>query len=173
MTRGAAARGTAARGTAARGAAARATAARGAPHPASGASGYRLLPHTADMQILAWGPSREVCLEQVVRAFAATFMQADAATCREWRSVGIQPGPDEEQLLALIDELLYLMDVDGEVPVVAKVSRLPDGGITARLGAVPTSEILQTGSVPKAASRHALAFARSHTAWRARVTIDV
>ncbi|MGB8022296.1 MAG: archease [Candidatus Nanopelagicales bacterium] len=143
------------------------------PRPASGASGYRLLPHTADVQLLVWGPSREACLEQVVRAFAATFTRAEAATSREWRSVSIPAGPNEEQLVALIDEVLYLIDVDGQVPVAARVRRLPDGSVTAAFDTVPTTDVRQTGSVPKAASRHALAFARYHSGWRARVTIDV
>lgn len=143
------------------------------PHPPSSASGYRLLSHTADVQILAWGPSREACLEQAVRALAATFVQAHRATCRDWLSVSIPAGPDQEQLLALIDEALYLMDVAGRVPVVAKVCRLPDGGLSARFGTVPSMDLVQTGSVPKAATRHGLVFAPSHRGWRARLTIDV
>lgn len=140
---------------------------------ASGASGYRLLPHTADVQLLVWGPSREACLEQAVPALAATFTSVGRATGRQGPSVVIPAGPDQEQLLALIEEALYLIDVDGRVPVTATVRRLPDGGLTVRFGTVPASDVVQTGSIPKAATRHALTFARSPLGWRARVTIDV
>ncbi len=140
---------------------------------ARSASGFRLLPHTADVQLLAWGPSREACLGQAVRALAATFMSPGPGAERSRTTVAVPAGPDAEQLLAVLDEALYCVDVHGRVPVAAIARRLPDGGLSITFDTVPAARVVQTGSVPKAATRHALAFAGRGSRWRALVTIDV
>jgi hypothetical protein len=45
--------------------------------------GYRTLPHTADLRIEAWAPTREACLAEGVAGLVATF--ADTAKAEpEW-----------------------------------------------------------------------------------------
>lgn len=138
-----------------------------------GAAGFRLLPHTADVRVQAWGPTREACLEQAVRALVATFAATVPASTAEPIAVTVPPGPDVEQLVCLLEDALYCIEVAARVPVAADVTRAADGGLAVRFATVSTADVEQTGSVPKAATRHGLVFARHGSRWWASVTIDV
>lgn len=135
--------------------------------------GYRLLPHTADVTLLAWGPTREACLERAVRALAATFVEVRANSAAQPVAVGIPAGPDTEQLITVLEEALFCLDAHNRVPIGASITRLRDGGLTARFDTVGADDVALIGSVPKAATRHALEFVRHRSRWQARVTVDV
>lgn len=142
-------------------------------HDVAAASGYRLLPHTADVQLMAWGRTREECLAAAVRGLASLFMRPRPGTRTQSEEFAIPAGPDDEQLLGLLDEVMYRIDVTGRVPVAALVSRQPDGGLTGMFQTVAVADIVQTGSVPKATTRHGLHLTCGEAGWRARATIDV
>lgn len=135
--------------------------------------GYRLLPHTADVTLLAWGPTWEACLQQAVRALAAVFVEVRTGSATQTVAVSVPSGPDTEQLLMLLDEALFCIDAHGRVPVGASISRLREGGLTARFDTVAVDDLALIGSVPKAATRHGLAVIRQGSRWQARVTVDV
>jgi SHS2 domain-containing protein len=52
--------------------------------------GYRLLPHTADVVVQAWAPTRAACLAEAVRGLVAVF--ADTAGVVASRSVAFTLG---------------------------------------------------------------------------------
>ena len=75
--------------------------------------GFAIRAHTADEIIEAWGPTREVCLEQAARALVATFASIPdpPPPCRA--DVLDLPGDDAEDLLVtLLEELIYRLDVE-------------------------------------------------------------
>ncbi len=101
------------------------------------AVGHRLLPHTADVVLEAWAPSRERCLAEAVHGLVAVF--ADTAGMVAGRSVGFTLGRagDEELLVRLLEEVIYLVEVEGLVPVEVHVEPASDGGLGGRFDVVP------------------------------------
>ena len=137
--------------------------------------GHRLLPHTADIRIEAWGPSPAECCEEAVAALAESCF--DTSEVSEPRSlpVDLPRAADREQLLvALLDEALYTIDVFGAVPIAAHLSVRGQGGLTGTFETMPVSAARQVGSAPKAVARSDLSFERDPAlGWRCVATIDV
>ncbi|MGP4110746.1 archease [Streptomyces sp. 4N509B] len=141
-------------------------------------AGHRSLPHTADLRVEAWAPSREECLEEAVRAVVEAFVDVgseQAATAgRRERETVVRPGPrgDEDLLVDLLDEVVYRLDADGEVPLDVRVAPHPEGvhavWAMAWAGVLPV-----VGAVPKAVTLHGLALDHTPRGWRCAVTLDV
>ncbi len=134
--------------------------------------GYRSAPHTADIRIEAWAPTREECLAEAVAATVASF--ADTTGCEPATTIEVlvDPGTDEDLLLDLLTEVVYRLDADGLVPVTAEVEAL-EGGLRARLGMVGVDQVRQVGAPPKAVSLHDLAFTYDGSQWSCQVVLDV
>lgn len=137
------------------------------------AVGYRLLPHTADVVVEAWAPTRAACLAEAVRGLVAVF--ADTAGVAASRSVAftLDPAGDEELLVRLLEEVIYLVDVDGVVPVDTHVEPAADGGLCGGFDVAPLALGMVIGPAPKAVAWHQLSFARGQAGWVCRVMIDV
>lgn len=152
-------------------------------------AGYRLLPHTADVRLLAWGPTREACLDQAVRALAAVFVELPGgvpasppggvpacppAGVPTRVPVELPPGPDAELLVGVLEEALFLVDVRGLVARAAELHPDGEGGLRGTLDAVALADVVPVGSVPKAIARSGLRFGEDDDgAWRCVVTVDV
>jgi len=142
---------------------------------ASGAGrGHRTVPHTADLRIEAWAPSREECLAEAVRglvdSFAVVAGRAPSGRARRHMTARL----DEDLLVAVIDEVIYRLDADGQIPVSVAVRRAPDGGVTVFFALVPVAEAEITGAAPKAASLHDLRCAPDAAGrWWCGVTVEV
>lgn len=136
-------------------------------------AGHRTLPHTADTRIQAWGPTLEECLAQAVLGSVASFVDTTGATAAERREVRLDPAdPPEDRVVALLDEVIYLMDVTGRVPVGAELTR-DEAGPLARLDMADLADLPQIGAVPKAVALHGLRVERRPDGWLCEVTLDV
>jgi len=133
------------------------------------------LPHTADVIVEAWAPSRSGCLEELVRGVVETF--ADTRRAAATREIPLEVGApdDDDVVVALIDDVCYLVDADGLVVVDVALEEEDDGNFDGSFFVAPVSAVVQTGAAPKGVSRSELCFARDHDrgGWRARVLIDV
>lgn len=148
-------------------------------------AGWRRVPHTADLRVEAWGPDRETCLAQAVRGTVAAFVDLTparaATTTRRTRRVVVtspRPGGPEgdaaaaDLLVALLDEVVYRVDADGEVPVDVDLTAHPDG-LRADLTMVEVAALPLVGAVPKAVTLHGLAVGHGPEGWHCSVTLDV
>jgi SHS2 domain-containing protein len=135
-------------------------------------AGHRALPHTADTRIAAWGETVEECLAQVVLGAVRSFVDTSGARPAERHEVRVEPGEPVEQMIALLDEVIYLMDVTGRVPVAVTVHRDADG-LLARLDMADLADMPQIGAVPKAVALHQAVFQRGPDGWSCEVTLDV
>jgi SHS2 domain-containing protein len=108
-----------------------------------------------------------------VRGLVAVF--ADTAGVVASRSVAFTLGPatNEELLVRLLEEVIYLVEVDEVVPVDVRVELTPDGGLGGRLDVAPLQPSMVIGPAPKAVAWHGLSFAPEGTGWTCRVTVDV
>ncbi|KUL38508.1 archease [Streptomyces sp. NRRL F-4489] len=126
------------------------------------------------MRVEAWGPTREACLAHAVRGACESFadLAAAASAPRRDEEVVVRADTDEDLLVALLDEVVYRLDAQGEVPVEVEVSAVP-GGLRALLGMADIGSLPVTGAAPKAVTLHGLACAHGPDGWRCAVTLDV
>ena len=142
---------------------------------ASGAGqGHRTVPHAADLRIEAWAPTREECLAEAVRGLVDSFAVVAAAPPRHTAERRFLASSDEDLLVAVIDEVIYRLDADGEIPVSVAVRPAPEGGVVMVLSLAALTEAEITGAAPKAASLHDLRCAPDPAGrWSCGITIDV
>ncbi|MEV0662761.1 archease [Actinomadura luteofluorescens] len=138
-----------------------------------GERGHRGVPHAADLRIEAWGPTRERCVAEAVAGLVESFADVSGVRPSGGIRLDVPPGPDADLLVAVMDEVIYRLDVDGVLVLDAEIAAAPDGGLTARLATGDAAEAEATGAVPKAVSLHELRFGRDARGWSCAVTIDV
>jgi SHS2 domain-containing protein len=136
--------------------------------------GHASVPHTADLRIEAWGPTREDCIAEAVRGLVESFADVSGARCHHTIECHLSAGSDADLLAAAVEEVIYSLDTSGEIPVAVEVGRAADGGIDLTLLAVDVSMVEIIGAAPKAASLSGLACAPDAPGrWSCAVTIDV
>jgi len=140
---------------------------------AGGKSGYRLLPHTADVMVAAWAPTMAECIAEAVRGLVAIF--ADVRRARPQRLIpfACDPAPETELLVDVLDEVIFLLDTEDVVPAQVALASTENGGLVGEFGVVPRSEVAAVGPVPKAVTRHELRLTRVEDRWQAQVVVDV
>ncbi|GHB42288.1 hypothetical protein GCM10010377_36410 [Streptomyces viridiviolaceus] len=137
-----------------------------------GESGHRLVPHTADVRIEAWGASRERCLAEAVLGMVGCFADVSAARPTAVERVRFTEAGDDELLAALLDEVVYRLEVHGQVPVDVETDEA-DGGLEVRLAVAALADVEIVGAVPKGVSWHQLRIGPDAYGWSCAVTVDV
>lgn len=142
-----------------------------------GASGHAAVPHTADMQVEAWSPTAEGCIGEAVRAMVEGFADTSGAAVVGERTYVVTAESDEDLLVSVLEEVVYRMDVDGEIPLDVEVGSIrPAGagrGLSVRFRMADAGTAVPVGAVPKAVSLHDLHMRCGPGGWTCRVTLDV
>ncbi|MEU1787309.1 archease [Streptomyces sparsogenes] len=142
------------------------------PQHATRRGGYRGVPHTADLRVEAWAPTREECLAQAVRGVLASCLDLAGAAGVRRREVVLLADTDEDLLADLLEEVIYWLDTADEIPVDVELTTVP-GGLRAGLDMVDARSLPATGAALKAVTLHDLRFGRGPDGWRCAVTLDV
>lgn len=141
---------------------------------ARGDAGHRQVPHTADVTIEAWAPTREECLAETVGGLVASFADTAGVAVPGRRVAFACPAaPDTELVVHLLEEVIYLLDAQDFVPVDVVVDLAPDGGVTGHFEVVDRVDVRQVGPAPKAVTRYGLNLSPDAGVWRCTVTVDV
>lgn len=135
--------------------------------------GHGTLPHTADVILEAWGPDLESCFEEAVAALVGVCVESTAVVAVDRHEVQLDPAPYDELLVALADEVIFLLDTAEAVPVRARVRRRDDGGLDVQVALAERTAITASGAVPKAVSRSELAVTSDTAGVRCRFLVDV
>jgi SHS2 domain-containing protein len=138
----------------------------------AGVRGHRSVPHTADTRIEAWASTRETCLAEAVTGLVASFVDTTGAHAVRTATVDLTADSDADALVEVLDEVIYLLDTQGTVPIDTDVVPGP-AGPGMRLHLAPVADVGTTGAVPKAVTLHDLRFDRLDRGWFCAVTIDV
>jgi SHS2 domain-containing protein len=136
------------------------------------AAGHRGVPHTADLRIEAWAPSRDGCIRQAVLGTVDSFL--DISSARPHRSLSrlLTAGSDDDLLVAVLEEVIFLLDTVGEAPVDLDLQGA--GGVAeVNFAMVDARTLPQVGAVPKAVSLNDLRLSHDDNGWRCLVTLDV
>ncbi|MDQ4033875.1 MAG: archease [Actinomycetota bacterium] len=134
--------------------------------------GHRTLPHTADLRIEAWAPTREACFAEAVTGLVASFADTTGAKPGCTVTADLAAHTDEDALVAVLDEVVYLLDTQRAMPLAVDIEPGTNGvHVRMHLTAVDGVEI--TGAVPKAVTLHDLRVTRGPDGWSCGVTVDV
>ena len=134
--------------------------------------GHRTVAHTADLRVEAWAPSRELCIAEAVLGTVAAFVDTSSARVVTARRRRLHGGSDDDLLVAVLDEVIYLMDTAQEIPVDLDVTPRGDA-VDVWFAMADAGELAQVGAVPKGVSLHELRFGRDRRGWSCSVTVDV
>lgn len=137
--------------------------------------GHRTLPHTADLRLEAWAPTREACFAESVAGLVGSFADTAGAEPGWTVTVDLAAATDEDALVAVLDEVIYLLDTECAVPLAVDVEPGPNSvRVQLHLAAVEgTDGIELTGAVPKAVTLHDLHVTGGPDGWSCEVTVDV
>lgn len=138
----------------------------------SGEQGHRTVPHTADICVEAWAPTREGCVAEAVAGTVSYFVDVASVHPVTSRRVRISDTSDEDLLVGVLDEVIYLLETTGEVPVDVELEPV-DGGTEVHFATADASGLPQVGAVPKAVSWHELRFGPGPRGWSCSVILDV
>ena len=137
---------------------------------------FQILEHTSEIGILAHGRTPTQVFSQAARGMFSFMVELDAVEEREVRGVEAE-GPDVEALLvAWLNELIYLFDVEGMVFKNFHIQDMDDTHLKALCyGEKLDTERHRFSIGPKAATYHMLEVKKESEAsmWRARVILDI
>ncbi|MGW2744107.1 archease [Streptomyces sp. NPDC001450] len=140
--------------------------------PGQSPRGHRSVPHTGDLRVEAWAPTREECIVEAVRGVVGSFAELPVGSSCVTRECVVSAEDNGRLLAAVLEEVIYRMDAAGELPVHVAVT--PEaGGVRVRFRMADSSTATQTGAVPKAVALHGLRLAQDSRGWDCRVTLDV
>lgn len=131
------------------------------------------MPHTADVRIEAWAPTREACVAEAVTALVDTFTDADGVRPAAEREFRAPAADDADLLVSVLDEVIFRMETEGELPLSTEVTDDGTGGLLVRWRTTDTDAVELVGAVPKAVALHELRFGRDGAGWSCAVTLDV
>ncbi|MEQ4724288.1 archease [Nonomuraea sp. B19D2] len=135
-------------------------------------AGHRTLPHTADTRIQAWAPTTGECIAQAVLGMADSFLDLRGAAAGSECDLHVGPGEPQDQLVAVLDEVIYLMDTTGQIPINVATQQ-EENRLSLHLTMADLTTVPQTGAVPKAVALHQLTFEHRAGQWTCTVTLDV
>ncbi|TCN31181.1 SHS2 domain-containing protein [Kribbella orskensis] len=140
--------------------------------PRTQMAGHRTMPHTADLRVDAWAGSRERCIAEAVLGTVESFLDVSAAHPTGTHHFQLTASSDVDLLVAVLEEVVYLMETSGEVPVDVELVPL-DATVGVRFATIGAEALPQVGAVPTAVSLHELTLAASPGGWFCSVTLDV
>ena len=147
--------------------------------------GYELREHTADIAVAASGDSLEAVFGAAADGFAAASCEAVPAETGERFSVSVTAESREALLFDYLDELVYLRDVRGELPVDHRVETIDEPAdradasdddpavwsLEATARGVPLAEV--AAREIKAVTYSEMRLERVDDGWEAYVVFDV
>ncbi|WP_155059163.1 archease [Streptomyces blattellae] len=137
-----------------------------------GVSGHRLVPHTADVRVEAWGESRERCLVEAVTGMVEGFADVSGTRPTGVARLRLAEGTPEDLLTTLLDEVVFRLEVHGQVPVDVEAEAF-DEGLDVRMAVADLGVVEVVGAAPKGIAWENLRIEPGPYGWSCAVTIDV
>ncbi|WP_025619290.1 archease [Salinispora cortesiana] len=135
--------------------------------------GHHCLPHTADVRIEAWAPTREECVAEAVTALVDTFVDLGPTQPTAERIYHAPADEDTDLLVNILEEVIFRMETRGELPLRTEVRADGADGLHVRWQTTDADAVELIGAVPKAISLHELRFGPDGPRWSCALTVDV
>ncbi|WP_335936236.1 archease [Streptomyces sp. PTD5-9] len=142
-----------------------------------GTAGHRTVPHTADLRVEAWAPTAAGCVAEAVRAVVESFADTSGAAATGERECVVTAPSDDDLLASVLEEVVYRLDADGEIPLDVDVEPYGSAGggpgLRVRFRMADARTARETGAAPKAVALHGLRLRHGPGGWSCGVTVDV
>jgi SHS2 domain-containing protein len=135
---------------------------------------YRQLSHTADLGLRIWGASREELFENAGAALSAVLTDRRRLRLRNIEKITVEAPDLEALLVAWLNYLLYLYDVDAFLGREFKILELTPRLLQAQAqGETYDPERHVSRTAVKAATYHHLEIVNRKGRWEATVILDL
>lgn len=134
---------------------------------------FEELPHTADWSVRVWADDLAGLLAESVRAMNALSGLEQAPGPRQNRRLSLQAEDAETLLVALLSEIVYLMEQEGVGVDGLKVERLGDGGVLWLEVELECCRIRSASKVIKAVTYHNLQIRQTERGLEVEIVFDV
>jgi SHS2 domain-containing protein len=136
--------------------------------------GYEVLDHTGDIRIRVWADDVKGLFEEAARALFDIITDRKKIVARLKREVAVQGSGREDLMVAWLNELLYLHEVESLLFCDFALSEIKGGGVKG----VAMGERFQQGrhlikTGVKAATYHLLEVKETDGRWQARIIFDI
>lgn len=139
----------------------------------AGGAGYRLLEHTADMGIEAYGESLAELFEQAALGLLE-ILGAEQVACRAERTLEVTGYDVEELLVNWLSEVLYLLEGQSFLPTSFVIEAAGRQRLRARvLGDTYDPVRHRLEREVKAVTYHQLQVEEQDGRWRVRIFVDL
>lgn len=135
---------------------------------------YRQLSHTADLGLRIWGESPEELFENAGAALTAVLTDRRRLRRQKTEKIRVEAPDLEALLVAWLNHLLYLYDVDAFLGREFQVLQLTAQSLTAKARGDyfdPSRHVARTAV--KAATYHHLEIVNRNGGWQATVILDL
>ncbi|MEU3842861.1 archease [Streptomyces sp. NPDC028635] len=136
-----------------------------------GGSGHRAVPHSADVRIDAWGASREDCLAEAVLGVVECFADVSRVRPTAVERLRVAGTGDDDLLAALLEEVVYRLEMCGTVPVDVEADA-QDDELDVRLAVADMADVEITGALPRGVAWHELHLGQGPYGWSCSLTIE-
>jgi len=138
------------------------------------AGGFEIFAVTADKGIRAWGRDLPEVFIHAARGLWSLMVEPETARPEEMLPVKVEAGDRETLLVAWLNELLYLHEVEGFVAADFEIRQFADTMLEAEVWGerVEPARHPVVGHV-KAATYHLLQVVSVEGGWEAQVVVDV
>jgi SHS2 domain-containing protein len=134
--------------------------------------GHHTVEHTADEILEAWGPTRAACLEEAATGLVELFAQPRDRAATRTCEFTLDASEETPLLLALLDEIIYLLDAHDSIPAATYIADLSDR-LQVCLELVDVADARATGPAPKGVSRSQAHLRHEAGRWTARALVDI
>lgn len=135
---------------------------------------YRQLSHTADLGLRIWGATREELFENAGAALSAVLTDRRRLRLKNIEEILIEAPDLEALLVAWLNHLLYLYDVNAFLGREFKILELGPQRLKAQArGETYDPERHVARTAVKAATYHHLEIVKRNSGWQATVILDL
>lgn len=130
--------------------------------------------HTADLGLWVEADTLAGLFESAPVVLAELMVEGPREGQIAWLPFGASGRDHAELLVALLSEVVYLWDAEASLVVAAKVRRVSDTFLEARLGVIPADPARHGPGEPvKAVTYHQASVELRQERWRGQVVLDV
>ena len=135
---------------------------------------FQILEHTADKGVAGEGRTMAEAFENTAYGMFSLFVDPAAYRPTARREMTVEADDREQLLWSWLSDLMFMFEVDREMPVDFAIKEISDTRLVAELAVRPVAgDIEWLGSGVKAITFHQLQVEETDGVWKTQVYVDV